>query len=1530
MTKFVALIWRGFLAFGRGLVAWIPAMLMLFMGGLYLFDCLEVLAAPGTGFEFAYMSKTGPVKVTAGSYAIDPFTLRLDANDIEVHNSAGERIGFAARIHVAKKGDSVEVDVRKAQVAIARRDDGTFDALDLLPPDDPSAAPLAFRLNIDVIDLTYEDRGAGGPLRQAITLRNAEISSDGPNFVVSSGIEFPDTLSGRLILKVDPKQNFVIDLTGSKGDIVKLRPFIERFLPADLKKQTAPWDASRFDFAGDIYLKGSPKTLEEVRGTFTWDAAGLRHPEFFAGALSSGEAKLYTQSANIVARISEPGRTATWDGAISWADKLSGQGKTRIELANGARAWPLVAKLLPKDLSIGAPRFEGTVSFAGDKFSANGNVNAAHVAMGGEKVIGIVASVVADSDRVSVAVKKANWRGSDVDGWLTADYKRPFLTGIVGTSGDRLVKLNFPTEAGEVVLAAKSRVLISGTPSKPEIVASLDGFGQIETDARIILLGELDGRARWSNGIATLERAAISGPNGVVTASGTVNTAKQQLDIEVEAGGLNLSAWTDMVDGVGYVTGKVVGNWNDPQMVGDATLLNLEINDVILPKSTAQVRFADGDIVLNNIDVTYGVGKVGGEASVNLASGKINGILTANDIFLADLIPGGALVGRLNAEQIVLSGDLEQPEFAISGSADDVLVSGIPVDQVLYSAHGNLKRVFLDSLDAKIESGTLNATGAIDSDGTGGLLTVVGTDLPLSAIPLDQELIDLSGTASVRAALASDIKGDWRGDATVRVSGMLANGFEVGSGSFNISLADQIVAVEGGLSSLSGLIEIPSLTYSIDAQRAEGEILATNIGISEIIRGVSRQIRLPDIQSERIIRDLEGLITTEIGFAGTPEDWEVNVRKLTATELSSLGRVLGEVSLEGIGSDQLINVELLRWRMPKEPKTPEEEPGESLAFIAGSWQKGAEGERDIIDARGRLVKFDPAIFNLIAEGIPEIHADIDADFALAGPTDSLSGQASLSAENLQMRDEDGKLFNIPITLNTEEINFVDNILTTQGKLLYQGLESNFTANLPLSALAEKPEGEMQLDLNMNPRSLTSLQNYVTGLDFEKSVGEISAQLAVRGQRNSLSLSGSAYLVASRLAFKDAATELTDVKGNLSTQGEDVKIIATAAGSRGGTVAVDVGVDLKSFLQGNLSESGLEDAILTGKIDLVGFVVRETIKLANPNATPGQPAFFAASEASTGTLNGSVILAGSLAKPEISGEVVGNGLNASIPLEFPQGTEQEPPEVEPVFRDFRLTIGPGSRLNVPTGNINLSGTAVLSGPMSSVEVRAPFIVESGTLLLPASRVTLSEGTVNVTAGIGADPRAEVDLRGSTIVTVRQTSERYQTYRLNLQIRGNLLDPEGVRIDGTSEPPDLSIEEIRGIVGQRDFLESLISSALGDSARSGLRDSFFTLAIPNITQGLTSEIARTLQLDYLVLDYNPFDGPVVRAGREISRGLTLEASRQIYRQNQTQPLKFEFQLSYRPPLKDDFLNRFRVTAGFNERVPWKIGIEWSTRY
>ncbi len=1523
-------------------LAWIPPVIVLVAGAFYIFNILVVLSAPGTGLKFSYIGRAGDhITIETGTYALDPFSLRINATDIEIRNGTMP-IATADRAWVGKTFDSITADLGNVDFRMIRREDGSFDAFDLLLPDDESKPPMPIHIRADSLDLTYLDRTVKEPVSEQILITKLEVSSSGPDTVTSGSVAWKDALVGDVVARIAPDSKFALTFKSARGDLVQMRPLLRRYLPEDLIAQVDEWEAREVNVTGDFSMDGNDKGIEHLSGTFAWEAQGLRHRDFFANAVSFGRANLYNKIANVEAQVREPGRFASFEGALDWHDELSGQGRVRANLASTERAWPIARRFVPSEVRGQDIGFTGGVSFEAERFSVAGNLGIASARAGTETVRDIAAHLVADTTRVSVEVAHAEWRTAPLRGWVSADYQQSDLRGSIYTKPDQLVRVEFPTEAGDISVAAEARAIIQGSPQDPEILASLDGLAQIQRPHRMVLLGDVDARVQYANGLAHIDRAVVSGPTGVVTLSGEVDIAEESVNVDIELGGLDLAALDEGLQGVAYAKAKAVGPLSDPQVIGDLAVLDVTVAGYTIPKLTATARLQNQTILLSQIDLTAGLGEIGGTAGYDLRTQEIAGLLSARDISFSDFVPEAGVIGRLNADQIVLGGTASDPTAQFSGWVSDMLVAGIPVDQVRYQGRADQTQVVIDSLTATVEEGSVEANGVYRLDDSSGSARITAQNLPLSRIPLDAELLHLSGMAGLEATFSLQSNGDWLGQGTVRITNATANNFPIGSGAFLLEANSEYAEIQGGVSSLEGLLEIPQLRYGFDDESLNGELLATNMGLRELIRAASRQIRLDDLQTERILRDLDGLVTAELGFAGTREDPILEVRMLDASDLTSLGHTLGRLQLEGLATSNLIKVDRLQWIAQRLTSPDSTEPSDSIVALAGAWTRGEDGASDRIDATGRLVRFDPTVMQLFLEDAPEVHASIDADFAVNGPIDQLAGQASLTAQDIQYRNDAGELFTIPVTLQTETIDYVDNVLRTQAKLSYRGLEGDLSAVVPLSAFRSVPEGSVSIDLALRDRPLQDLREYAVGLDVDRSRGLISGQIGLAGQRGNFQLNGSASLRGTesepaRLAFTDFETVLENVTAQLNSTDTGIQILARAESSRGGTALAEGSIDLEEFLRGDFSEARLNQIDLNVRLALEQFALRETIALANPHARPGEPARIAADRPSTGILNGQVTLTGTAARPLIGGEVRGDRMDASIPMEFPETAEGRPGAVEPVLQNLRFVIAPGSKLHIPTGSLEIGGVASLNGPLSSIEIRAPFTVESGVLNLPASRVSLDQGTVNVTSGIGSsDPRADVDLTGSTIVTLRRTSSQYQTYRINLHIRGNLLDPEGVLIEGSSDPPDLSQEEIRAIIGQREFVESILSTAFGEGSRDGLRDSLYTLAVPTLTQGITSELAEQLQLDYLVLDYNPFDGPVLRAGREISRGLMVEVSRQLYRQaqqrdtNNSEPLKFELQLSYRPPVRDPFLSRFRITAGLNERVPWRVGVEYSSRF
>lgn len=1526
-----AALWRGFLALGRLGVAWSPTLLLIALGAVYLFNCLQVLAAPGTGFKFAYVGRGGTVWVEADSYSIDPVTQTATATGLSVVDSNGQIVARAKHVFAARRAETIDLSVFSATAKIVRRKDGTFSTLDLLPPLDPDATPKPIHLRLDRAEVTLEDRTRPQTLTERFALDGVEFSSDGTQNVVSAHLAWAGVLEANIQAAFDRQNRFKAQIGGLKADLLRARPAVAAFLDPKATADLNRWQADSLFLDGEATLSGDEKSISSGHGEFSLTGQGLRHPDYVSGAQLAARISIFPTAALVTARLQEPGRWVTWDGPLSWEGGFSGNGKVQVELAESRRAWPFVARTLPKDVSVEGARFEGVVAFAKGQYSASGQVVANRARMAGQQVDSIAGNVVADADRVSLVIDHATWQSAAVKGWLTADYRGNFLAGEAETVGDRVVPLEFDLQNGSVVLAARAKALVTGTPADPQVLADLTGFAQLNLGEREYLLGEVDSRVEWRNGTARFDRAVVSGPNGVLSATGSVDTAKQTLALQIEAGGVDLSAYADQLTGVGYGTGTVTGTFQEPRAVMEATVLNLRIGDTVLPRTEATLAF-DGQVVsADRLVSVFGLGRVTGQATYTLDSGAVTAHLAAKDIFVADLLPDSPAVGRVDAPQILIAGTLEHPTVDVTAHSSDLIFGGVPVDSADIHAAGTLSDLSVDRLLAKIGTGQVSGRGTFDTTGPTGSFEFEASGLPLDRLPVDAELFEVSGQAGAAGKIHTDRDGKWTGQADLSVEGLRINAYDAGSGQFQLNLENNVATLSGGVSSLSGLIEFPQAAYRLDTQDTAGTLLVTNVELGGIIRAASRQIDLPDLQAERVVRDLEGLVSAEVGFAQVDGKWSVDVKSLVASQLESLGRSLGVIDLAGTGSATEAELKRLIWKAPTGGR---EGAPESIAELIGKWKKGED--TDQISAQGRLVGFDPYTLNLFMEGAPVFHARVDADFVAEGPTDNFSGQASLSVGDFEIQGEDGKLIPLDLSANVDTIEYESHVLSASGKLRYRGIEGDIVAIAPRSAFDDRPEGRAEANLTLSRRPISALADYFPGLDYERTNGSIFGQIRVSGNRDGYVLGGEARFGEdasgpAQIGLKGTSLTFKNAVFSLLTAGERVTLTGQADGAQGGHLAVQGDINLRRFLQGDMNIEALKSATIEGGlVQIDGLKFSEKIQFANPGAGPGEPDILAADRPTNGVLDGTVTIGGTVGKPVVSGNLEGENLNVTLPAEFPSGGGGGVLPIDPRFQDFRMVARPGSVINIPTGSIKLNGSAILNGNLSEIEVRAPLTVQSGEMNLPSSQIKLEEGTVIVTLGASGEPRADLNLEGWTVVTVRRTSDQYQTYRLSLQIQGNLLDPDNVRINGSSDPPDLTVEEIRAIIGQRDFIQSIADSAFGrPDQKSGLTQSLFSLAIPSLTQRFTGDLATALDLDYLALDYNPFDGAVIRGGRELAKGLMVEGSRQVSRQA-SDTLKFEFRLSYRPPTKDPLFSRFRVFAGFNEQVPWKVGISYATRF
>ena len=132
----------------------------------------------------------------------------------------------------------------------------------------------------------------------------------------------------------------------------------------------------------------------------------------------------------------------------------------------------------------------------------------------------------------------------------------------------------------------------------------------------------------------------------------------------------------------------------------------------------------------------------------------------------------------------------------------------------------------------------------------------------------------------------------------------------------------------------------------------------------------------------------------------------------------------------------------------------------------------------------------------------------------------------------------------------------------------------------------------------------------------------------------------------------------------------------------------------------------------------------------------------------------------------------------------------------------------------------------------------------------------------------------------------------------------------------------------ILGQRELIESLAVGATRNQ-QDLLRGAIYTLAIPQITGGITRGLANALKLDYFAVEYNPFEETIFSAAKTLAKGLTLTLRRQLAEPIQGKR-RYELKLAYRLPTHDKFLSRVRFGLGFDQDRPWKLTIDFVKRF
>ncbi|WP_414509069.1 translocation/assembly module TamB domain-containing protein [Synechococcus sp. RC10B2] len=534
--------------------------------------------------------------------------------------------------------------------------------------------------------------------------------------------------------------------------------------------------------------------------------------------------------------------------------------------------------------------------------------------------------------------------------------------------------------------------------------------------------------------------------------------------------------------------------------------------------------------------------------------------------------------------------------------------------------------------------------------------------------------------------------------------------------------------------------------------------------------------------------------------------------------------------------------------------------------------------------------------------LPEVDGAFDLSLVVDGAPESpeLTLSATLSQLNYAGYTVDQILFS--------QIEVREGAIQTDDALIRMGdYQARLSGRLPFRwlpiAIPDDEPIRIQARLREQPLTILSL---VAPIDPARTQGAIDALLEIEGTLAEPQPRGRLTITDGALALQDLRTALQGIGLQVAFDGREARIVqAQARSSEGGSLRIEGGVDLSG-----------EQAVANLTLRADGLTLRE----------PKLPVLEGSAQA---VVSGAVQVQGALTEPQVQGALRVQRGFLYLPPELPERTAGEPLPINPRF-DLRVDIADEFTLRNPNLDARMEGALQIGGALQAPSLAGEFNLRSGALSLPTARLRIEPDSVArlnypfTNAAGETIARIELDVRASTSVVAPDFTGDPIRYRVEVDVRGPLDDPERLQLTARSDPPGLSEQRILSLLGRGQVLAAI---ARGDDParvfREQLGDILTAQVLPGLLAPLETGIADAFDLEQFTLDYtglrpaslylvkNLFDG----VGIAYRRGIGVAGN------------EYQARLFYRLPFRNRLLQRLRVGFGFDHTGNRFVFIEGS---
>jgi autotransporter translocation and assembly factor TamB len=1108
------------------------------------------------------------------------------------------------------------------------------------------------------------------------------------------------------------------------------------------------------------------------------------------------------------------------------------------------------------------------------------------------------------------------------------------------------------------------QLLGEGTLEKPRLMANLlsDALRYEGTP-----LGTLRARLHYQNQRLQIPVAILQGAIGSVQLAGSVGLEKVStptLDIDFGADEVDLNRLASLLgynsgnqggdagktlrlDGIAYLRGRLTGTRSHPTIRAQTAIFDGRVGDIGMELVAARVILDKHRISLPEIIVyrRTAVAQASGEVELPSEEGtrplrfKAQGHIS--DFDLATLTEWSESPVKLaGLANLSFSANGTPEQFEITGELTggkvqlDKLIADSAATPFRLTRHERETVLQLDSVQVQLREGIAQGQVQLTLQDAGTSLQAAWNahSVPLSILaPYLPESYHLNGVLNTQGRLEGFLDA-LHAESTWHLTHLNLNGVALGEatghaawlpqveslltpegsgGMQEILLAKQRVEGAKGTLTLQAMLNAPegrilldTLRYTPETATIEAQGALEAIPVSWVRQlMLALPVEVPPDLPERT-DTLNGTLSARWQLSGTTEKPQLAFDG-QALHITWNGRSLGELQARGNWSQEQLDFQV-RWQAES-----------SRLEAKGSLQD------ETLNAEMELSQFPLEWLQLWEPSLPPIKGILDLTMLATGSPKQPELTLSATVQRLELPLSSpsdpsdlsgGSNASQPPTFPIDQLLFSrievrEGAITTEDALIQvRDYRARLSGQLPFrwSSRTIPRDEPISVHLTIKEQPLRLLELFLP-IDVERTAGTLNARLDIEGTLDELKPRGELQIAQGSLALESLSTYLHELGLQVEFDGQQARIVqAQARSSAGGQLDLTGAIDVAR-----------EEPVLALSGRLQRFTLNE------PRLPMGGSA--------RGHLDGEFSLRGTLKKPQLAAhlKVLDGFLSLPAEMQMAQGGFALPANPE---LNVQIQVAPGFTLRNPNLDARMEGALQISGTLGEPRASGTFSLQGGALNLPTARLRLQPESLILLTYPHTTPtgetiaRLELDVRATTTVVALDYTGDPQRYRVELDIRGPLDDPQRFQMVARSDPPGLSEQRILSLLGRGSALEAL---ARGDNPvqifRQQLSEVVAGQVMPALLSPLETGIAEALGLEQfaLDLDYTGNTPAQIYLVKELFNGFGISYRRSLAITNPP----YEVRLFYRLPFRYRFLQRLKIGWGFDNTQRQFLFIEGS---